>query len=144
MNKTQDNTILYGLDQVSQVAAYIRRLMPICSVITFTGPLGAGKTTIIRELLHQVGVQEPITSPTFTYMNVYTNKLGQKFYHFDLYRIATLDDFCAAGFDEYLYQANSWVFIEWPEPVIPLLKRGVCHINIDYHDSKRIITYVCP
>lgn len=141
MNKTQDNTILYGLDQVSQVAAYIRRLMPICSVITFTGPLGAGKTTIIRELLHQVGVQEPITSPTFTYMNVYTNKVGQKFYHFDLYRIDSLDAFCETGFDEYLYHPHSWALIEWPEHIMSILTHDVCHLVLDYVDNKRKISH---
>lgn len=138
MKIEQNTQIVYGLDQISQIAEYIRSLMPSCSVITFSGPLGAGKTTIIRELLHQVGVQEPITSPTFTYMNVYTNKSGQKFYHFDLYRIDSLEAFCDAGFDEYLYQPNSWALIEWPEPIMSILTHDVCHVTIDYFYEKRI------
>lgn len=139
MKIDQKEPIIYGLEQVVQVAEQLSKLLRSCQVLTFTGSLGAGKTTLIRELLRNDGIQEPITSPTFTYMNVYTNKNGQKFYHFDLYRIESLDDFCAAGFDEYLYQPNSWTFIEWPELIMPLLTHDVCHIFLEYEDSKRIM-----
>jgi tRNA threonylcarbamoyladenosine biosynthesis protein TsaE len=139
MKTDQKEMIKYGVEQVPAVAQQLANKLQNCRVMTFTGSLGAGKTTLIRELLRYKGIQEPITSPTFNYVNLYTNKLGQKFYHFDLYRIASLDDFCAAGFDEYLYQPNSWALIEWPEPVMPLLIHDVCHVEIDYCDEKRIL-----
>ena len=70
--------------------------------------------------------------PTFTYMNQYKGMDGW-FYHLDLYRMGSLQDFMQAGFGEYLEQPNSWVLIEWPEIIEPLLKRkygaylfGVC------------------
>jgi tRNA threonylcarbamoyladenosine biosynthesis protein TsaE len=137
MKVYQEKTVIYGLPEVPTVAEQLAKKLQTCLVMTFTGSLGAGKTTLIRELLHQMGVQEPITSPTFNYVNVYTNKEGQKFYHFDLYRIASLDDFCAAGFDEYLYQPNSSVLIEWPELIMPLLTHDVCHVDIDYSGEMR-------
>jgi tRNA threonylcarbamoyladenosine biosynthesis protein TsaE len=110
--------------------------------MTFTGPLGAGKTTIIRELLRRSGVTGLITSPTFTYVNLYTNEQGQTFYHFDLYRIQTLDEFAHAGFDEYLYQPNSRCFIEWPAIIEPLLSSNVCRVTLDYDGSDARMIYV--
>lgn len=103
------------------------------SVITFTGPLGAGKTTLIAQLLHQAGINEPITSPTFTYVNEYRNEAGVRFYHFDLYRLTKLDDFLSAGFDEYLYEPQSYALIEWPGVIEELLDHNVCHITLDYY-----------
>jgi tRNA threonylcarbamoyladenosine biosynthesis protein TsaE len=142
MKTDQKEMIVYGAEQVPAVAQQLAQEMQNCCVMTFTGSLGAGKTTLIRELLRYKGIQEPVTSPTFNYVNLYTNKYGQKFYHFDLYRIASLDDFCAAGFDEYLYQSNSWALIEWPEPIMSLLTHDVCHVVIDYCDEKRILRII--
>ena len=139
MSINKKKTIVYGLDQIGLVADYLAARLPTCQVMTFTGTLGAGKTTLIRELLRHVGIQEPITSPTFTYMNLYVNQKGQKFYHFDLYRVGSLDEFCSAGFDEYLYQPNSWALIEWPELIMPLLTHDACHILLEYSDESRIL-----
>lgn len=131
--------LIYSLDELDTAVDLVAEQMKECQVLTFTGQLGAGKTTLIRSLLRKCGIHEVITSPTFTYVNAYENDKGQMFYHFDCYRVKTLDDFKAAGFDEYLYQPNSWCFIEWPEVVKPLLNHSVCHISLDYADDKRIL-----
>lgn len=132
--------IIYNLDQIDSVVEYLYQQLPHCKVITLVGSLGAGKTTLVKALLRRCGIEDVITSPTFTYVNVYENVSGQTFYHFDCYRIKSLDEFKMAGFDEYLYQPNSWAFIEWPEVVMPLVAHEVCHILIDYRDSEREIT----
>lgn len=132
-------TYTYTHQELSTIVDRLHALLQNCSVMTFTGPLGAGKTTIVRQLLRMCGVTAPITSPTFTYVNVYENNKGQTFYHFDLYRIESLHDFIQAGFDEMLYQPNSWVFIEWPEIIMPLLKQR-CDISIDYGDEPDVRT----
>lgn len=124
--------IIAGLHELPQVAQYLETLLPECAVFTLAGSLGAGKTTLVKELLRECGVQDVVTSPTFAYLNVYKNGRGQTFYHFDCYRLKTLDDFLAAGFDEYLYEGNCWTFIEWPDVVMPLLKTSVCHVQIEY------------
>lgn len=143
LNATQEEVIVFGLDRVQEVAGRLYQRLPICRVMTFTGPLGAGKTTLIRELLNSCGVQEQITSPTFNYLNIYTNVQGYQFFHFDLYRITSLSEFCAAGFDEYLYMPNSWAFIEWPEHIMPLLDNAVCHVALEYDGEQRQAKVLC-
>lgn len=145
MSKEQKE-ITYTLDTVDTVIAALLHVMKHAHIITFTGQLGAGKTTLVRTLLRACGIEETITSPTFTYVNVYTNQSGVTFYHFDLYRIETLDDFLKAGFDEYLHQPNSYVFIEWPAIIMPLLTNHVCHCEISYdmqHIKRRTIAITC-
>jgi len=115
--------------------------MKRCSVITFTGDLGAGKTTLIRALLRDLGVLQPITSPTFTYMNRYITADGKTIYHFDLYRLNNLEEFRAQGFDEYLYQPNSYCLIEWPAIVMPLLTQDVCPISLEYEAEARALRW---
>jgi tRNA threonylcarbamoyladenosine biosynthesis protein TsaE len=136
-------TIIYSLDQLDVVVDAVYALLAQHKVLTFTGSLGAGKTTLVQALLRRCGVAGVITSPTFTYVNVYENAQGNTFYHFDCYRIKSVNDFKMAGFDEYLYQPNSWAFIEWPEVVMPLLDHAVCHIAIDYHEDRRQLTINC-
>jgi tRNA threonylcarbamoyladenosine biosynthesis protein TsaE len=139
-----DKTMIYTLDEIEKVALDIMALRSQCAIFTFTGSLGAGKTTLIQHCLRLAGIEGVIASPTFTYVNLYTNNQDQTFYHFDLYRIATLQDFQEAGFDEYLYIANSWSFIEWPEVVMPLLEHKVCHISLEYAgaDKRRAVINV--
>lgn len=135
--------LIYTLDEVEYAARELFNLMDDCAVFTFTGSLGAGKTTLIQALLSQCGVEENIQSPTFTYVSEYANTEGQSFYHFDLYRLKDAHDFKSAGFGEYLYAPNSWAFIEWPEIIMPLLKKRVCHIAIDHlSDNNRRLRYV--
>lgn len=137
------NTYLrsYTLDQILEVASQLKSVMDRAAIITFTGQLGAGKTTLISALLKQCGVTQPITSPTFTYVNRYENSQGQVFYHFDLYRIGSIDEFIMAGFNEYLYQQDSWALIEWPEVIRPLIDHSVCNVMIEYKSNYRTIEY---
>lgn len=135
-------TITYTLHDIDTVAAQLWALHEHCAVYTFKGHLGAGKTTLIRAMLAQAGVMQPVTSPTFTYINLYTNNSGHTFYHFDLYRVPTDNEFLAQGFDEYLYLPNSWCFIEWPEPIMVLMTKRVCHTSLDYvSDELRTLQY---
>jgi len=130
--------ITYSLEQIDEIAAQLADMVHSVAIMTFVGPLGAGKTTMVRSLLRASGVQDTITSPTYTYLNIYRNQEGFTFYHFDLYRITSLDDFINAGFNEYLYQPNSIALIEWPEIIDPLLMDRVCRVSIDYYASPRV------
>ncbi len=130
--------IIYSRKQIKTVAREIARIAQNAAIITLSGPLGAGKTTLVSELVHALGVVESVSSPTYTYVNVYKNKDSKTFYHFDLYRITSLDDFISSGFNEYLYEPNSIALIEWPDVIVPLLKDRVCTITIEYVPDMRL------
>ncbi len=127
--------IVFGLDKLDLTSKRLSKELEECQIVTFTGPLGAGKTTFVRELLKLWGVDDEIVSPTFNYVNIYKNFEGKTFYHFDLYRIKNLGDFLNLGFDEYLHDSNSMSLIEWPEIIEPILGEKFCAINIDYDEN---------
>ncbi|HLB93714.1 MAG TPA: tRNA (adenosine(37)-N6)-threonylcarbamoyltransferase complex ATPase subunit type 1 TsaE [Candidatus Babeliales bacterium] len=134
----------YSLAQLPEITALLRESLESRSMIALTGQLGAGKTTLVQNLLRSWGVQEAITSPTFTYVNCYKLATGLIIYHFDLYRLTTLASFLELGFDEYLSQPNSLVIIEWPEIIAPILEQlrdKVLRINLEcLGDGERKIT----
>lgn len=136
--------ITYSFDQIQNAVQQLIDTIKDTKIVTFTGMLGAGKTTIIRELLREWNITQGVTSPTFTYMNQYVTPEGLKIFHFDLYRIASVDEFIALGFDEYLHKENSVVLIEWPEVIKSLLDSlSVCHVKLEYDEAdsmRRIMT----
>jgi tRNA threonylcarbamoyladenosine biosynthesis protein TsaE len=136
----QKKTVVFSEEDISQVVDYLYEQLKDCKIMVFSGPLGAGKTTLIRALLRKCGVSEPtITSPTFIYINRYKNNVGQIFYHFDLYRIESVSDFLDAGFDEYFEEPESWCFIEWPEVIMQILPEKTCYVMLDYYNDKRAL-----
>lgn len=134
--------MIYSLDTIDTAAEVLYKLKDQCSIYTFTGSLGAGKTTLVDRLLKKFNVEGAVTSPTFTYLIEYKNDKGQKLYHFDLYRLEEFSKFVDAGFDEYLYRPESWSFIEWPDIAKSLLIKKVCDVSIEYEgESERLLTY---
>lgn len=138
MNQNQE--MHYGIEELPTVADYILNQLNGCRIIAFEGDLGAGKTTLTRALLRKLGISGIITSPTFSYVNIYKNDSGKTIYHFDLYRISSLEEFKRAGFDEYLEDPESIVIIEWPEVIRTLLNTlPVCFYRLEHAENERII-----
>lgn len=137
-------TLIYGESNITQAVQELYPLFEQCQVMTFTGTLGAGKTTLVQALLKKAGVKGPLQSPTFAYVNEYKDASQRDIYHFDLYRLNSLDEFLSSGFDEYLSKgSHAKVLIEWPEIVMSLLQKNVCHVCLDYEGIyKRRLTYV--
>ncbi len=107
------------------------------TIFTFAGPLGVGKTTLIKEIFKQCGVTSIVTSPTFSYVKSYHGSDNKILNHFDLYRIDSLESFIQAGLDEYLCKSGEYNFIEWPEVIGALLdsdgmRANVCSVFLNY------------
>lgn len=104
-------------------------------VICMYGDLGAGKTAFVQGLAKGLGIQEPITSPTFTIVNEYSGRL--MLYHFDVYRIADSDEMFEIGYDEYI-DGDGVCVIEWPQLISDILPKRRYEITIskDYNESE--------
>ena len=89
-------------------------------IILFEGPMGAGKTTLIKELCRQLGVQENVSSPTFALVNEYEAANGKLIYHFDFYRINEEREALDIGALEY-FDSGKMCLIEWPSLIPNLL-----------------------
>lgn len=96
-------------------------------VAAFFGNMGAGKTTLIKEILKLAKVKDQVSSPTFSLVNEYETEDGKKIYHFDFYRIKHLEEAYDLGLEEYLYSENPCL-IEWPEMIEDLLPED--HLKI--------------
>jgi tRNA threonylcarbamoyladenosine biosynthesis protein TsaE len=107
--------ILFSLDEIAQVAQKILS-ENTAKVIVFNGPMGAGKTTLIKVLLQSLGVNDTTSSPTFALVNEYENQQGEKIYHFDMYRLKSEMEALDFGIEDYLYSGH-WCFIEWAEKI---------------------------
>ncbi len=100
----------------------------------FHGEMGAGKTTLIKALCEQLGVQDPMSSPTFSIVNEYLTADNQKVYHFDYYRIRDEAEAHEIGSEEYFYSGNM-CFIEWPEKISSLIPPDHAKVNITVEDQ---------
>lgn len=89
--------------------------------VLLSGIMGAGKTTFIKEICRFLGVEDPVSSPTFSLVNEYISGEGQAVYHFDLFRIKSIEEIQHIGFTEYL-DSGALCLIEWPEIIKPLLE----------------------
>ena len=114
-------------------------------VIAFYGKMGAGKTTFIKALCEELGVEDVITSPTFAIVNEYSLPLGGRLegalYHFDFYRIKKIEEVYDMGYEDYFYSGNLCL-IEWPELIEDLLPEDALRVTIEEQpDGSRIITW---
>jgi len=102
----------------------------------FYGPLGSGKTTIIQAICKILGACDVVTSPTFSLVNEYRTISGDVLYHFDLYRINTIDELYDLGYEEYFY-GESYVFIEWPDKAEPLIPDSFVKVYLEEINKTR-------
>jgi tRNA threonylcarbamoyladenosine biosynthesis protein TsaE len=108
-------------------------------IFLFHGDMGAGKTTLIKSLCQCLGINEAITSPTFSIVNEYAGAKG-KVYHFDFYRLKNQNEALDMGYEEYFYSGN-YCFIEWPEKIPDMLPLHYTSISIKaLNDNSRTIT----
>lgn len=104
--------------------------------LAFYGEMGAGKTTIIKEICHILKVRDMTSSPSFSLINQYETESGRLIYHFDFYRINKKDEVFDLGYEEYFF-GDSLCLIEWPEKIEPLLPESHYRIDIELLDNRQ-------
>ena len=129
---------LCHIDQLAEAASLLLSSFREERFFAFFGSMGVGKTTLIKEICHQLGVEDNVCSPTFAIVNQYSDATGHPVYHFDFYRLKNLDEAYDIGYEEYFY-SGEYCFTEWTEKIESLLPDRYVRIEIDEHDGRRHI-----
>ncbi len=118
----------FDINEIDSVAKEVITALGDYKLVRMIGEMGAGKTTLIKSICKQLGVDEEVNSPTFAIVNEYKGSVADVF-HFDFYRVNTLQEAIDLGLDEYLY-SDHYVFMEWPQLVDEYLPDEVATITI--------------
>ena len=132
------NKLKYTLDTIHVVSDHIKDLVNNYTIFLFEGDMGSGKTTLIKQILKDIGISENVKSPTFSLVNEYIEN-DLIIFHFDLYRINKENELDSIGFYEYL-DSGKLCFIEWPNIAIQYIYKDYVLIKISVtSDSEREI-----
>lgn len=128
----------YSLDELQTIAKGVLEHAE-SKILLFYGEMGAGKTTLIKEICKELGVEDRIQSPTFSLVNEYRTVTNDTVYHFDFYRIEEEEEAYDIGIEDY-FASNNWCFIEWPQNVENLLPLNTVEIHLSVlQDDQRNI-----
>ena len=132
------NKLKYTLDTIHIVSNHIKDLINNYTIFLFEGDMGSGKTTLIKQVVKDIGISENVKSPTFSLVNEYIEN-DLIIFHFDLYRINKENELDSIGFYEYL-DSGKLCFIEWPDIAIQNIYKDYVLIKISItSDSEREI-----
>ncbi|QCX38843.1 tRNA (adenosine(37)-N6)-threonylcarbamoyltransferase complex ATPase subunit type 1 TsaE [Aureibaculum algae] len=123
----------YTIDQLQEVASQIIDSAS-SKILLFYGEMGVGKTTLIKEIVKQLGLDDVVSSPTFSLVNEYVSNEGERIYHFDFYRINDEEEALDMGVEEY-FDSNNWCLIEWPENIKNLLPLKADKISLSANED---------
>ncbi len=123
-----------SLSQLDMVAREVINELNGRSVVLFRGGMGAGKTTLISRIAAALGSEDNVTSPTFALVNQYEGEGDCRIYHFDFYRIDSIDEVFDLGYEEYFYSGDLCL-VEWPEKIEPLIPEDVMEVRITVADD---------
>lgn len=128
-----------NIEALPKVAGQIMTEFPSPSVVMVSGPMGAGKTTLIAQLCKVLGSEDEISSPTFSLVNEYLRENGESIFHFDMYRIEDESEALDIGIEEYFMSGN-FCFVEWPEKIPGQIPEDSRRLDIKVDSGKRIIS----
>ena len=132
--------INYSLNEIQKVADKLAKEVN-SDIILISGEVGAGKTTLIKEMLKTLKVNDNVNSPTFSIINEYLNEDNNIIYHIDLYRIKNIDELHSIGFFEYL-ESDNLCFIEWGDIIEKHIKDRYNKFLIEKRGDNRSIKMV--
>ena len=118
-----------GLGDLYDAAGEILDSLEGRTIVALRGEMGAGKTTLIREIAAQLGATDTVTSPTFAIVNQYKGEGNRRIHHFDFYRINDLREAFDFGYEEYFYSGDLCL-VEWPEKIEQLLPDNTMTVRI--------------
>jgi tRNA threonylcarbamoyladenosine biosynthesis protein TsaE len=126
--------ITFQLSEIQKVAQQLIKAVPN-KTLCFYGQMGAGKTTLIKTLLKELGAKDAGSSPTFGLVNEYSDVHGKLLaYHFDFYRLNDESEALDMGLEDYL-SSSAWLFMEWPEKISSLLPEDAVPIFLHFVDE---------
>lgn len=133
---------IQSLSEINIAAKGVLKMIGKSRIVCFYGSMGAGKTTLIKAICHELGVKDNVASPTFALINEYRDRNSNPIYHFDFYRINKIEEVFDFGYEEYFFKSEGICLIEWPELIEEILPtEDVCKISITAnHDGERIVT----
>ncbi len=154
---------IQDIDHIREAAREFVENIGEARVFAFYGKMGAGKTTFVKAICEELGVDDVITSPTFAIINEYTisswplaistkptansqqltanSQKPKAIYHFDFYRIKKLEEVYDMGYEDYFY-SGALCFIEWPELIEEILPDDAVRVSIiEQEDGSRVVSY---
>lgn len=127
-----------SIDELDAVATILIAEFKSHKIIAFYGEMGVGKTTLIKSICKALGTNDNVSSPTYALVNEYAISEAASLYHFDFYRINSIEEAIDLGLDDYFY-SGSINFIEWPEKINELLPPQYVKVSIDLNADVRNI-----
>lgn len=125
--------IIYSLNDIESVTKRLIEKVDT-KILLFYGDMGVGKTTLIKSIIKQLGCKNNVSSPTFSIVNEY-KVIDSLVYHFDLYRVNTIEEAYNFGIEDYLF-SNNWSIIEWPDVIKDILPEQFNRIDLTLNEDK--------
>ena len=122
-----------SLEELNEVADRFLAYVGNRKIFALYGPMGVGKTTFVKAVCRCLGVEDDVSSPTFAIVNEYVTSEGESLYHFDFYRVNSIEEAMDFGYEEYFYGGRR-CFIEWPEKIDELLPEDI--VNCTFTENQ--------
>ena len=119
----------YSVQETEQLASEFAKELKRGDVVAFTGGMGAGKTAFVRGLAKGLGVSGEVSSPTYAIVNEYRG--DPTLYHFDMYRVSSVEDLFTTGYFDYLDQGDSILAVEWSENITESLPEETIFVDME-------------
>ncbi len=131
-----------NIEDLHSIGEHLKALSKKEKLILFSGEMGSGKTTLVKQLCAELGVKDEVTSPTFSLVNEYQSST-EPIYHFDLYRIRSEEELFDIGYEDYFF-SGYLCLIEWPEMASGIIPKEHVMVNIRVENDQRVITVAYP